>query len=79
MNAVVHDLDALVAAALPEDGVAVLAVSGGLDSMVLLDVAGSMHSAGWSGDIVVATFDHASGPHSRRAVVAGRAPPARTR
>ena len=68
MNAVVHDLDALVAAALPEDGVAVLAVSGGLDSMVLLDVAGSMHGAGWSGDIIVATFDHASGPHSRRAV-----------
>jgi tRNA(Ile)-lysidine synthase len=68
MNAVVHDLDALVAAALPEDGVAVLAVSGGLDSMVLLDVAGSMHTAGWSGDIIVATFDHSSGPHSRRAV-----------
>src|SRR6185503_3022631 len=68
MNEVVHDLDALVTAALPEDAGAVLAVSGGLDSMVLLDVAGSMHAAGWSGDIIVATFDHASGPHARRAV-----------
>ena len=68
MSEVVHDLDALVAAALPEDGVAVLAVSGGLDSMVLLDVAASMHEAGWSGDVIVATFDHASGPHSRRAL-----------
>ena len=63
-----HDLDALVSQALPADGVAVLAVSGGLDSMVLLDLVASMCAGGsWGGDVVVATFDHASGPHSRRA------------
>ena len=63
-----HDLDAVVAAAMPQDGIAVLAVSGGLDSMVLLDVAASMRTAGWGGDVVVATFDHNTGPHSRSAV-----------
>ena len=44
----------------------VLAVSGGVDSMVLLDVATrARRRAGC--DIVVGTFDHASGPHSARA------------
>ena len=68
MIEVAHDLDALVADAMPEDGIAVLAVSGGLDSMVLLDVAASMRAARWGGDAIVATFDHRTGVHGRRAV-----------
>lgn len=77
MTEPVLDLDAIVARVIPQDAAAVLAVSGGLDSMVLLDLVASMHAAGgaWTGDVVVATFDHASGPHSRNAVafVVGRA------
>src|ERR1041385_8624621 len=39
----------------------VLAVSGGIDSMVLLDAVGRR------GNVVVATFDHGTGPAARRA------------
>jgi tRNA(Ile)-lysidine synthase len=47
----------------------VLAVSGGLDSMVLLDaVARSLPEARTS--VLVATFDHRSGPHSSKAAKA---------
>ena len=47
-----------------------LAVSGGLDSMVLLDAAARVAPARIGG---VATFDHRSGPHSRAAVAFVRA------
>lgn len=66
-------LNDVVRQALPE-GAAVLAVSGGLDSMVLLDLASRTRRTVPCA-IIVATFDHASGPHSARAAsfVAGRA------
>jgi tRNA(Ile)-lysidine synthase len=50
----------------------VLAVSGGLDSMVLLDAAARVHGAG---PLVVGTFDHGTGEAARRAarLVARRA------
>jgi tRNA(Ile)-lysidine synthase len=44
----------------------VLAVSGGLDSMVLLDSVAAVNGATTS--VLVATFDHRTGPHSARAV-----------
>jgi len=44
----------------------VVAVSGGLDSMVLLDAAASRLSGPRSG-VLVATFDHGTGTHSSRA------------
>ena len=64
-----------------------LAVSGGLDSMVLLDAASKARERR-DCNLIVATFDHASGPHSAKAagfvsrastahglaVVVGRAP-----
>ena len=60
------DLATPVAQALPEGGRAVLAISGGLDSMSLLDVAaGVRRQRGCA--ITVATFDHATGAHSARA------------
>lgn len=60
------DLHALVMRSLPRTEGIVLAVSGGLDSMVLLDVAA--HSGREATErITVATFDHASGAHSARA------------
>lgn len=43
----------------------VLAVSGGIDSMVLLDAAGRVRPSG--AHIVVATIDHGTGPAARRA------------
>src|SRR2546423_14211103 len=44
---------------------AVIAVSGGIDSMVLFDAA----MATWpAGSFRVAAFDHASGPHSAEAL-----------
>ena len=55
-----------VRGALPRGGRAVLAVSGGLDSMVLLDVAARV-ARGFRCALMVATFDHASGAHSARA------------
>ena len=45
----------------------VVAVSGGLDSMVLMDAVSKTFSAARSG-ILVATFDHRTGPHAARAV-----------
>lgn len=56
---------ALVAASLADLPVAVLAVSGGLDSMALLDAAAATLPRS---RLLVATFDHASGSHSARAV-----------
>jgi tRNA(Ile)-lysidine synthase len=44
---------------------ALLAVSGGLDSMVMLDAASRVRKPS---EVLVATFDHASGAHSTRAV-----------
>lgn len=44
----------------------VLAVSGGLDSMVLLDAVAAAHS-GPRSSILVATFDHRTGNHASRA------------
>jgi tRNA(Ile)-lysidine synthase len=64
------DLSLLVRHALPPGGRAMLAVSGGLDSMVLLDVAAAVQGGvgGRDGsDVVVATFDHATGAHSAMA------------
>lgn len=49
----------------------VLAVSGGLDSMVLLDAAASM-SATAGPELVVASFDHGTGAAARHAVEAVR-------
>ena len=60
------DLAALVSRALPRRGSAVLAVSGGLDSMALLDVAASARRQRGC-TVIVATYDHASGAHSARA------------
>src|ERR1041385_8654798 len=51
--------------ALPAGARALLAVSGGIDSMVLLHAATSVRD---TKDLMVATFDHASGPHSATAV-----------
>lgn len=61
-----------VADALLVGGRVVLAVSGGLDSMVLLDAAA--HAADRA-RLVVATFDHGTGPHATEAsaLVADRA------
>jgi tRNA(Ile)-lysidine synthase len=51
---------------LPASGSIVLAISGGLDSMALLDLVGSARRRRTDA-LMVATFDHASGPHSSRA------------
>lgn len=63
---------ARVATSLSDLPVAVLAVSGGLDSMALLDAAAASPSRS---RLLVATFDHGSGVHSDRAaeLVAARA------
>jgi tRNA(Ile)-lysidine synthase len=61
-----RDLPTLVSSVLPRGGRAVLAVSGGLDSMALLDVAAAVRQRRRSA-LTVATFDHASGAHSTRA------------
>ena len=45
----------------------VLAVSGGLDSMVLMDAVAATFNGPRSG-VLVATFDHRTGPHAARAV-----------
>src|SRR6188508_2565551 len=57
-------------AALASDRPLLLAVSGGLDSMSLLD---AMSSAAPGRIAAVATFDHASGAHSARAAAFVRA------
>jgi tRNA(Ile)-lysidine synthase len=51
--------------ALPRSGRPLLAVSGGIDSMVMLHAS---LAARRPPEIIVATFDHASGPHSGAAV-----------
>ena len=61
-----HDLATLVSRSLPRGGRAVLAVSGGLDSMALLDVASAVRKRRGCA-LVVATFDHGSGEHSAQA------------
>jgi len=45
----------------------VLAVSGGVDSMVMLHVVAGAFGATGPGRLVVATYDHGTGPHSSRA------------
>ena len=62
----VRDLVTIVGRSLPQSGSAVLAVSGGVDSMCLLDAAAAAGVARGC-ELVVATFDHASGAHSSRA------------
>src|SRR5215212_10770433 len=59
-------VQAAAASALKCCGRVVLAVSGGLDSMVLLDAVSLSLSAPKS-SILVATFDHRTGPHALRA------------
>lgn len=46
----------------------VLAVSGGIDSMVLLEAVGAAIGRGSRGHVVVATYDHGTGAHAERAV-----------
>jgi tRNA(Ile)-lysidine synthase len=60
------DLAKLVSRFLPRGGTAVVAVSGGLDSMSLLDVAVGVGRRRRC-SLVVATYDHGSGSHSARA------------
>jgi tRNA(Ile)-lysidine synthase len=59
-------VQAAAASALKGSGRVVLAVSGGLDSMVLLDAVSLSLSAPKS-SVLVATFDHRTGPHALRA------------
>ena len=61
-----RDLVTIVGRSLPQSGSAVLAVSGGVDSMCLLDAAAAAREARGC-ELVVATFDHASGAHASRA------------
>jgi tRNA(Ile)-lysidine synthase len=61
-----HDLVTIVSRCLPQEGRAVLAVSGGIDSMCLLDAA-ALAKEEVGCDLVAATFDHRSGAHSGRA------------
>ena len=61
-----HALVTIVSRSLPQSGRAVLAVSGGLDSMCLLEAA-ALAREGTQSQLIVATFDHASGAHSGRA------------
>jgi tRNA(Ile)-lysidine synthase len=68
------EVDSAVQKSLGECDRAVLAISGGLDSMVLLTAAAKL-SAGARKRITVATFDHGTGPAAGRAasLVARRA------
>jgi tRNA(Ile)-lysidine synthetase-like protein len=61
------DVDCAVEAALGNGGPAVLAVSGGLDSMVLLTVAASQLPSRARKNVMVATFDHGTGKAAGRA------------
>jgi tRNA(Ile)-lysidine synthase len=61
---IVTRLQQAVSDVLPGESRALLAVSGGIDSMVLLHAATATRPAE---SVVVATFDHASGPHSAAA------------
>ena len=62
----VPDLTTIVSGSLPQHGSAVLAISGGVDSMCLLDAAAAAREKTRC-ELIVATFDHASGAHSSRA------------
>ena len=64
-GSIVDRIQATIRASLPAESRALLAVSGGIDSMVLLHGARSIIDPR---RLVVATFDHASGPHSAKAV-----------
>jgi tRNA(Ile)-lysidine synthase len=64
-DALVDRMRQAVAAKMPAAEPALLAVSGGIDSMVLLDVVLATRPPG---TFRVATFDHASGPHTALAV-----------
>jgi tRNA(Ile)-lysidine synthase len=61
------DVERAVDAALGTCGPAVLAISGGLDSMTLLTAAGSRLSARQRKQVIVATFDHGTGRAAGRA------------
>jgi tRNA(Ile)-lysidine synthase len=61
-RSIVDQVRETVDAALPRDRELLLAVSGGVDSMVMLDAALAVRSS-----LRIATFDHASGDHSARA------------
>jgi tRNA(Ile)-lysidine synthetase-like protein len=61
------DAERAVEAALGTGGPAILAVSGGLDSMVLLAAAAARLSARARKQVVVATFDHGTGKAAGRA------------
>src|SRR4051812_21175946 len=64
-GSVVDRIQGAVKDAFSDGARALLAVSGGIDSMVLLHAA---QAACGSSQLVVATFDHASGPHAAAAV-----------
>ena len=64
-GSIVDRIQHAVSASLPQESRALLAVSGGIDSMVLLHAARAVVEPG---RLVVATFDHSSGPHSTQAV-----------
>ena len=64
-GSVVDRIQGAVNDALPRAERSLLAVSGGVDSMVLLHAATAVRDAP---KVVVATFDHASGPHSAAAI-----------
>jgi len=70
MSEVVERIRSVVDGGLPRDRRALLAVSGGLDSMVLLDAAAAVAADRIVG---VATFDHGTGPAAREAVALVRA------
>jgi len=63
----VSEVERAVEAALGNGGPAVLAISGGLDSMVLLTAAASRLSARARKKVMVATFDHGTGKAAGRA------------
>jgi tRNA(Ile)-lysidine synthase len=63
-GSVVDRIQAAVKGAFSDDERALFAVSGGIDSMVLLHAAQAVCD---SRRVVVATFDHASGPHAASA------------
>lgn len=64
-GSVVDRIQGAVNDALPRRERSLLAVSGGVDSMVLFHAARSVRGPS---EIIVATFDHASGPHAAAAV-----------
>jgi tRNA(Ile)-lysidine synthase len=63
-GSIVDRIQAAVKAGLPSESRSLLAVSGGVDSMVLLHAATAVREPR---DLVVATSDHGSGPHAAKA------------